>query len=194
MLTAARLRIISLSPFFSHTRARYCTHARIWIKYKHKQPLVKHHTLENFSLATDVSVGARFPQRCTCIAYTDIDTVYLVFLSSPPRLIFRSHCRGNPRVGAASSRHRSPNTKSAIKLGYWAVLRLFTFEYIFPPRILLRILLYSFGSSFFSISYPDPTLTQLFLSPWLRKLFTSVTVSTPMTVSLPLTLLVSEIC
>lgn len=28
------------------------------------------------------------PRRCTCIAYADIDTVYLVFPSSPPRALF----------------------------------------------------------------------------------------------------------
>lgn len=96
-----------------------CTRTRIWIKYKHKQSLVKHNTPENFSLATDVSGGARFPQRYTCIAYADIDTVYLIYSSSLPRALF--FVVSAPKVTLRAwwplqAPSRSPNTKSAVKL------------------------------------------------------------------------------
>lgn len=65
------------------------TRVYIWIKYKRKQSLVKHNTRKNFSLATDVTAGtAVSPRRRTCMAYADIDTVYLVFPSLPPRALF----------------------------------------------------------------------------------------------------------
>ena len=113
------------------------------------QLLVKHNTLENFSLATDVSVGVLFPRRCTCIAYTDIEIVYLVFLSSLLHFIFRS--RSNPWVGTSFFRYCSPNTKSSIKLGYWTVLRLFTHIQIYLT--ISNLVVYLDSLTFFSLSF-----------------------------------------
>lgn len=97
--------IASLSYFI---RARDAVHTcvYIWIKYKHKQSLVKHNTPENFSLATDVSASTRFPAAM----YVHRIRRYwhsLLGISelASPRLIFRSHYRGNPKWAQPASRH-----------------------------------------------------------------------------------------
>lgn len=95
-----------LLPYFIRARDAVHTRVYIWIKYKRKQSLVKHNTLENFSLATDVSAGARFPAAM----YVHRIRGYwhsLLGISelASPRLIFRSHCRGNPKWAQPASRH-----------------------------------------------------------------------------------------
>lgn len=97
--------LLSLSPsppHFIRARAR----VYIWVKYKRKQSLVKHNTPENFSLATDVTVGARFP---AAIYVHRIRRYWHSLLGiselASPRLIFRSHRRGNPKWAQPASGH-----------------------------------------------------------------------------------------
>lgn len=98
-----------LSPSLSHfVRAHDALYTRvyIWVKYKRKQSLVKHNTLENFSLATDVSAGIRFP---VAMYVHRIRRYWHSLLGitghSSPRLIFRSHYRGNPKWAQPASGH-----------------------------------------------------------------------------------------
>lgn len=108
--------------------------------------------------------------ECTCIAYADIDTVYLVFPEAHPVLLFHSRCRkcNLERARSSSSgRHRSSNMRSTIKHEKRAAPRLFARRDAPSSRKSVHTTSASRSSS---LTYPDRYNFRLFSLPWLLPL------------------------
>jgi len=96
-----------------------CTRKCIWIKYKHKQPLVKHNTLENFSLASAWCFsGCPFPAGGIRASHTQILTQSIWYFPGAhlPALFFAVTAgstipAGGGRRPPASGRYHSSNTR-----------------------------------------------------------------------------------
>lgn len=174
-----------------YIRARYVHCTRVYLDKieTHKQPLVKHNTLENF-LRPRRGRCSRFPRRSTCIAYSEILTQSVWYFREPtcPPYIFRSHSRKcNPgwarsvplaRHRVLQTRDRPSNAGSGPFRDYLHVDTLFHLgKYI--------VLIHARTSHSSPLTYPDRYNSRLFSLPWLLPLLRLL--------SSPLATLVNEI-